>query len=242
MLPGPPPVNRCFVCSSVLAQFNLLSGLMGSSLTRISCNAQQGCTCAIPVTSSRSSSQANIFIAHSKDDVRSLMSNRPNTKSTCLLVPSRAVTGLRHTVLMSLPVIHTFPSDSPIGVAINSRANKPSIILVFHVPPDPREVGMDKSFTLAAAKLPESRMKSVYDARVKSTDIKVLFDSGASRCFMGIKTVHHLGLTMRPSRLKSVATAAGQSTPTLGEVTFPLRLDAGVLEITAHVLPIDFPQ
>ena len=120
---------------------------------------------------------------------------------------------------------------------MSTYAKKPSLILVFYVPPDLREVGLDNSSTLAATKLPDNRMMSVYTGSVNSTPLECLFDTGASKCFMGIRTVRKLGLEMRQSRLKSVATAAGQSTPTLGEVTFRLQLDAAVFEITAHILP-----
>jgi hypothetical protein len=64
-----------------------------------------------------------------------------------------------------------------------------------------------------------------------------LFDTGASKCFIGIDTVRRLKLALQPSSLKSVATAAGKVVPTLGSVVFPIQLDAIVLEITAHVLP-----
>ena len=169
------------------------------------------------------------------------MSSRPN-QPTCLLVPSRATTGLLHTLLKSSTVIHTFASDTPVGKAINGNNPKPSIILVFAVPPDCRIVGEDKNSTLATTDLPQSQMKSVYrgtavPGRPTSLDINCLFDSGASQCFIGMDTVRKLKLALQPSHLKSVATAAGKTTQTLGSVTFPLQLDAIVLEVTAHVLP-----
>lgn len=242
MLPGPPPVSRCSVCTSVLSQFNLLSGLMGVTPTSIQCNMGFNCTCALPITPRNlESPTASILVAHTKDDIRKLMNDRPN-HATCLLVPSRATTGLRHTLLKSSTVIHTFTSDSPVGLTMNAHTTKPSLILAFHVPPDTREVGEDKSSTLATTDLPESRMQAVYTgtANPKSANpvtLNCLFDTGASKCFIGIDTVRKLKLALRPSNLKSVATAAGKAVPTLGSVTFPIQLDAIVLEITAHVLP-----
>ena len=210
---------------------------MGGTLTSIQCNAQQSCTCALPtiLANPRSEpSQASIYVAHTKDDVRNLVSNRPN-QPTCLLVPSRAVTGLRHTLLKTSTLIHTYASDNHLGEAINAHAKKPSLIFVFRVPPDTRTTG--ECETLATTELPQSRLTTVYPGTVKSVGINCLFDSGASACFIGIETVRKLKLDIRPSRLKSVATATGKSTPTLGSVTFPLRLDATVMEITAHILP-----
>ena len=234
MLPGPPPVHRCGVCCSVLEQFNLFSSLLGASPASVQCNSRSGCTCALPIVSLPSSAApTHISVAHSKDQVRSLLRNRP-PHSTCLLVPSRAVTGLQD-LLRSSTLIHTFDSDTPIGHSINALQAKPSKILTFHVPPDFRDTGQCQS--LAHTEMDKGQLEMIFRGTVKAHPLKVLFDSGASACFIGQSTVKKLGLDIRPSSLKSVATAAGKSVSIQGSVTLQLQLGPALVDVTAHILP-----
>ena len=125
-------MKRCAVCSAILEQFTVLSGLMGRTLTEIDCNGSLGkCTCAIPIEPTKGRSQACAKVAQSKDDVRSLLRLRPD-KDTCLLVASRQVTGL-HKILKCATLMHTFESTTPLALAMNN-GKKPSSILAFHVP------------------------------------------------------------------------------------------------------------
>jgi hypothetical protein len=51
-----------------------------------------------------------------------------------------------------------------------------------------------------------------------------------------------LDLVIRPSEIKSVATAAGKDVPTLGSVTFQVKLGPALLDVKAHVLPAFLPS
>ena len=232
MLPGPPPVTRCNVCLCILEQFNLFSSLSGRTPVSVQCNSVSGCTCALPISSSTPDTQTHIVVAHGKDSVRSLLGNRPN-HSSCLLVSSRNASGLQN-LFRGCTLLHKFESATPLGMAINAHA-KPSPILLFHVPPDTRAMG--NCHVLAQAALERSQLDMVFRGSVKSHDLKCLFDSGASGCFVGQSTVKRLGLDIRPSCLKSVATAAGSAVSILGTVTLQLQLGPAVLDVCAHILP-----
>jgi hypothetical protein len=67
--------------------------------------------------------------------------------------------------------------------------------------------------------------------------VKSLFDSGASSSFISSRMSKKLGLMVRQSSLKSVATAAGKGIVVEGAVRFTLELGPTQLEVTAHVLP-----
>ena len=136
MLPGPPPVSRCGICCSTLEHFNLLSGLMGCTPSSIQCNSGCGCTCSLLIESR--AAPVSIVIAQTKEHARSLLGNRPPTPS-CLLVSSRTASKLQP-ILKSCTLIHIFKSDTSLGLQINHLSSKPSPILVFHVPPDTRDL------------------------------------------------------------------------------------------------------
>lgn len=51
-----------------------------------------------------------------------------------------------------------------------------------------------------------------------------------------------LELVIRNSEIKSVATAAGKDVPTLGSVTFQVKLGPALLDVKAHVLPSFLPS
>jgi len=237
VLPGPPPVSRCGICCSILGQFNLLSGLMGCTPTSINCNSRCGCTCAIPIESRSPTALASIVVAQNKEHARSLLGHRPSS-SSCLLVSSRTASKLQP-LLKSCTLIHTFMSDTSLGQHINS-SSKPSPILAFHVPPDIRESG--SCSVLAQAALEDCQLEMVFTGFVRDRAMKVLMDSGASSCFIGKSMVQKHGLVIRPSCLKSVATAAGRNVSILGAVTFQLQLGPAVVEVTAHILPDFLPQ
>jgi hypothetical protein len=139
-LPGPPPVSRCSLCSTLLDQWTFLNSLVGMTVTQICCNGSSGCTSSIPLDISTVANRAtaSIYVAHSKDDVRKLMGNRPNIP-TVLLVTSRNVSGLCHTILKSRTPCHAYPSDSAVGLSMNVGCKKPSQVLVYSIPPDHRE-------------------------------------------------------------------------------------------------------
>lgn len=232
MLPGPPPVTRCDICCGIIEQFNLFSGLMGQCPSSIHCNSGCGCTCALPIESRSNATPMSIIVAQSKEQARSLLSNRPSSPSI-LLVSSRTSSKLQP-LLKSCTLLHSFPSDTSLGQSIN-KSSKPSPILAFAVPPDTRESGY--CATLSQPELEEPQMGMVYFGFVRDRVMKCLLDSGASSCFISQATVKKHDLVIRPSRLKSVATAAGKEVSILGAVTFKLQLGPALLECTAHVLP-----
>ena len=77
----------------------------------------------------------------------------------------------------------------------------------------------------------------IYPCIVRNHAMKCLMDSGASSCFISQSKVKKLGLVIRPSCLKTVATAAGSDVSILGSVTFPIKLGPAEIEVTAHILP-----
>jgi len=196
VLPGPPPVTRCDVCCKVLQQFNLLSSLMGSTPVSIRCNnSSQGCTCALPIQSSTSSTtQTSIFVAQSKEHARSLLSNRPS-HSSCLLLSSRTASGLQ-SLLKSCTLMHTFPSSDLISLSMNV-SSKPSPILVFRVPDDNRDMG--SCHVLASAAENVDGLDMIFKGFVHGKAIRYLMDTGASSCFLNQSMVKKLGLVIRPS-------------------------------------------
>ena len=157
-MPGPPPVSRCPLCSCILHDFNLLSGLLGQTLGFISCNTGNSCTCALPIGNPEisQSSLASVVVALNKDHAKTLLGNRPNHTS-CLLVSSRAASGLQH--LRDAVLIHKYESNSPLATAINVKV-KPSPILVFRVPPDAREMG--SCHVLAQTNLDHDKLDMVF--------------------------------------------------------------------------------
>lgn len=207
---------------------------MGQTIGTIQCNSSGSCTCALPIESPDPATLAHLHVARSTDHARSLLRNRP-TVTSCLLVTSRDAAHLRP-LLSSSVLLYTFESDSAIGLAVNDGRPKPSKVLAFRVPPDHRETA-SCNFALANAELPDSKLKSIYRGSIQSRAIKVLFDSGASSCFIGLHLVQKLGLVVRPSCLKSVATAAGRHVPILGQVSFELKLGPTEVRVTSHVLP-----
>ena len=234
MLPGPPPVTRCSVCASVLDQFNIICALMGQTVVSIRCKS--GCTSVLPIDNPSNRSQAGIFIAHSKDDVRNLMSNRP-TSDTCLLVTSRNVTGIRHTILRSISPVHSFSSDSPMGTSVNEGCDKPSPVLMFCIPGDPRPLA--RCDAAAEAELPDKKLKQIYLAKIPDYNkpLRCLFDSGACTSFISSHLAQKLRKTLSPSSYKAVATATGRATPISGAFTMKLQWDAAVTPVTVNVLP-----
>ena len=233
-LPGPPPVSRCGICSSILNQFNLLTGLMGFTPTALVCNSGCGCTSSIPIVST-TAPDATIFVAQTKEHARSFLSNRPSS-SSCLLVSSRVASHLQP-ILKSCTLVHTLASDHPLGQQLSAQSSsaKPSPILIFHVTPDYRDSAYCSA--LAHSCVNDNQLEMVYTGFVQDRAIKCLMDSGASSCFISHSRMKKLGLVIRPSCLKSVATAAGKLVSILGCVTFQLKLGRADLAVTAHVLP-----
>lgn len=177
--------------------------------------------------------QLSIVVAHSKEHVRVHMGNRPDHLS-CLIVPTRAVTGL-HRLLSGCTLLQRFESTSTLGKAMNAHAKKPSTVLLFSVPPDLREEvscrALDKSH------VDQVPLDATFSGRVFSRDLQCLFDSGASASFIGWQMAIKLGLTLRPSSLKGVSTAAGRSVPIRGEAKCMVNFEGSHFEAIVHVLP-----
>ena len=117
------------------------------------------------------------------------------------------------------------------------------------VPSDKRDMGACEALTHASLEQPEHLdmifpgfvhpTSSPSSSSLKSRDpkaVRFLLDTGASHCFVGLELVQKMGWAIRPSSLKSVATAAGRASAILGEVSFHAELDAVRWEVTAHVL------
>ena len=193
----------------------------------------------LPIAHTKQDSPPNIYVAHTKENLKELLSNRPN-RATLLLAPSRVLSGF-HSKLTSCPLLHCFEVESPLAQSINAKASKPSPILVFSVPPDGRAVGECQA--LAQTSLESEQLAMIFpgviSSRSRSRDfpIKCLFDSGATACFIGSSTARKLGVEIHPSVLKSVATAAGRAISIEGSVAFELQLDAIAYPVTAHILP-----
>ncbi len=240
-MPGPPPVSRCLVCRAVIEERSFLNSVLGQPVGAVRCNTDQGCTsplCVSPTRASQPSSMASLIVAHSKEAARSLLCNRP-PHVTCLLATSRCLSNLKST-LQGCTLLHTYPSSHPLGQAINGKTDKPSPVLVFKVPADERETTECQVLAGAAESAPLLDM--VFGGTIKAAQgkrdrfAKCLFDSGATWCFIHQGLVQKLGLQVRPSRLKAVATAAGRAESILGEVSFQILWDATACEVTAHVL------
>ena len=246
MPPGPPPVFRCEVCAAVVREFSVFSCAIGQTPTSLQCNAECGCAAALPIASSRvQDPPSGILVAHTKDQIRALLHNRPD-HATCLVAASRTLTGL-HTLLNNAGCVrlHSFESGSPLGLVLNAKAKKPSPILLLSVPADPR--GSTDCHVLAQASLQTEQLDMVFPGTVESKaaqrafHVKCLFDSGASACFISLELARKLRLPVQGGSLKSVTTAAGRAVPISGVVSILLRLRADaqevVLPVTAHILP-----
>ena len=199
--------------------------------SNICCNKQGTCTNALPVILSQSKQQSHIYVATERATARQFLRSRPNT-STCLLVSSRNSAGLKE-LLKNAPLINTFDSDSQLGTAMN-KTRKPSKILAFMVPPDSREVATCRALDDDPAS--GKSLATIYDGQAHGRKLSCLFDSGASSSFISSRLVKKMGLPVRNSRYKSVATASDQDVPVAGAVTFKIMLGRAAFEITAHVL------
>ena len=211
---------------------------MGATPSSIMCNSNCGCTRSLPISSSGKTVQKfSINVVQDKEHARSHLINRPPHDS-CLLISARVSSKLQ-SYLKSCTLITTFASDSPIAQIMN-QSSKPSPILVFRVPPDVRDSG--SCSILAQSILEENQLETIYTGSVRDRAIRVLFDSGASNCFISETMAKRLDLVIRPSEIKSVATAAGKDVPTLGSVTFQVKLGPALLDVKAHVLPAFLPS
>ena len=114
----------------------------------------------------------------------------------------------------------------------SSHCQRDTRLQTFSFMPDPCPV-----------KHPREQLELVYPGSIQSKkaqrafNIKCLFDTGASACFISQALALKLKLDTAEPALKSVATAAGRAVPILGSVTFYLQLDATVTSVTAHILP-----
>jgi hypothetical protein len=151
-------------------------------------------------------------------------------------------------LLKMCKLLHKFESTTAIGEALNID-QAPSPILTFAVPGDNREVGTCHSLESTASDsshldmiFPGFIKSPVSSTLQKSSQAQILMDSGASSCFISQSMVRKLGLVVRPSSLKSVATATGHAVPIPGEVTCQVKLDATTWEVTAHILPQFLPE
>jgi hypothetical protein len=165
--------------------------------------------------------KAEVVLAHTKDQVREFfLASRPAVP-TLLLMSSRTASGFSKSYLKCATLVHTYPVVSALASAINSWQKKPSPVLVFSIPPDSREEAKASS-TLAS--LSPSQLSMLFQGTCKGESVRVLFDSGASECFIGAKMSAKVGGRFHASKFKSVRLASGSTVQVQGSVTFPLRL------------------
>jgi len=141
-----------------------------------------------------------------------------------------------HKWLKGCTLMHTYPIHSVMSSLVSEISNKKlASTLAFAVPPDERVEA--SCHALGVAALSPEQLKMVFKGTVKDRPVTVLFDSGASKSFLGSELSKELGLQLSSSIVKSVATASGNSVPCHGSVTVPLRLGPIRVNVEGNVLP-----
>ena len=238
----------CPMCALVTAESAKLSAISGISLLTVRCNGK-ACSHSHSDTSQPIPKKTDtipisegshlLTAVHTKDQLRSLLSDKPNLSSIAL-VTQRNCYGLKNK-LNGVSTLSTFTSDHPLSIAMNhAQHSRPSPVLALLIPADHRKIG--ECETLATG-ITESNLKMVFTATLRGCEVRVLFDSGASNSFVGAELLNRVGLTPnRNDSLKSVATACGQETKVIGLTTTRLTFGPIVTEVTLHVLPTFLPN
>ena len=233
---------RCELCASLISELSLFARCLGQTPTSIVCNAELGCTRALPIQrSDLHAPPAQVVVARTKQQVRDMLHSRPE-QNTCLVTTTRCLAGLESLWQSAGCVqVHKMASDTPLGLLLNAEAKRPSPVVLYHVPPDSR--GRAECHTLAHAALADEQLDMVFPALAAAAhgagekQVRCLLDSGASACFVSQDLVRKLKLPMQQAALKSVTTAAGRTVPIAGMVSMELRMGDARLNVAAQVLP-----
>lgn len=144
----------------------------------------------------------------------------PDAGPVCVLVPQRAVSNApAQQAITNLKVLklHGYDPDHSLAVQASTltTSKKPSRLLVFKVTPPGGWIASSRALQ-SPASIP---LSMIFEARARDCPVRVLFDSGATHTFITRALVQSLGLTLAPSRFKSVATAGGRAAQVQGRVS-----------------------
>lgn len=243
-LPSEFSPRCCVVQALTLAALPELSRVMDKALLHsvhdpvISCSCSCGKSCL-----NAPFQQPHVCLVASKPTLIQALQHinfsLPDAGPVCLLVPQRITSNSSaQKALQACQLLHKYPSDHPLAVAASgmSASRKPSCLLVYKITPPSGSIATSRALSSG---LPVP-LDMVFQCQIQGHSFRCLFDSGSTHTFVSRTLTHTLGLSPAPSRIKSVATAGGDSARVWGHVA-SLRCSwgrPGLLTILpdAHVL------